>query len=94
MPSQRGGGVGKALFARLGAVAQEKGCARMDWVVLNVSTHVCMQARSQLKVSAVEPAVNRLLQEEAGSQVHGRVDRDALRRRWNRKAQKLEVIVH
>ncbi|VDC00115.1 unnamed protein product [Peniophora sp. CBMAI 1063] len=35
MPSHRGGGVGKALFSRLGAVAQEKGCARMDWVVLN-----------------------------------------------------------
>ncbi|PCH35256.1 diamine N-acetyltransferase [Wolfiporia cocos MD-104 SS10] len=30
----RGRGVGKAFFAELGKVAQEKGCARMDWSVL------------------------------------------------------------
>jgi len=30
----RGQGVGKAFFAELGKVAQEKGCARMDWSVL------------------------------------------------------------
>lgn len=31
---QRSNGVGKALFRELGQVAENKGCARMDWVVL------------------------------------------------------------
>ncbi|KAI0035480.1 acyl-CoA N-acyltransferase [Vararia minispora EC-137] len=33
-PEHRQSGVGKALFAELGKVAQDTGCARMDWVVL------------------------------------------------------------
>ncbi|KAI9067834.1 diamine N-acetyltransferase [Trametes sanguinea] len=33
-PSYRGTGVGKALFAELGKVAEEKDCARIDWSVL------------------------------------------------------------
>nr|VWP00861.1 Mitogen-activated protein kinase (EC [Ganoderma boninense] len=33
-PETRGKGVGKALFAELGKVAEEKDCARMDWSVL------------------------------------------------------------
>ncbi|TEB34164.1 acyl-CoA N-acyltransferase [Coprinellus micaceus] len=31
---QRSLGVGKALFRELGRVAEDKGCSRMDWVVL------------------------------------------------------------
>ncbi|KAI8976701.1 diamine N-acetyltransferase [Trametes punicea] len=33
-PAYRGKGVGKALFAELGKVAEEKDCARIDWQVL------------------------------------------------------------
>lgn len=33
--SHRSLGVGKALFARLGRIAKEEGCPRMDWVVLD-----------------------------------------------------------
>ncbi|KAF8737887.1 hypothetical protein AX14_012260 [Amanita brunnescens Koide BX004] len=33
-PEHRGNGIGKALFGHLGRVAQEKGCARLDWSVL------------------------------------------------------------
>ncbi|KAL7277314.1 hypothetical protein ACG7TL_009170 [Trametes sanguinea] len=36
-PTYRGTGVGKALFAELGKVAEEKDCARIDWSVLKVS---------------------------------------------------------
>ena len=31
----RGAGIGKALFAALGRVAQQNDCARMDWAVLD-----------------------------------------------------------
>jgi len=30
----RGLGIGKALFAELGKIAEEKDCARLDWAVL------------------------------------------------------------
>ncbi|EMD34844.1 hypothetical protein CERSUDRAFT_67241 [Gelatoporia subvermispora B] len=33
-PEYRGKGVGKAFFAELAKIAQEKDCARMDWSVL------------------------------------------------------------
>lgn len=33
-PEARSTGIGKAFFAELGAIAQEKDCARMEWVVL------------------------------------------------------------
>ncbi|KAI5887071.1 acyl-CoA N-acyltransferase [Schizophyllum commune H4-8] len=33
-PEFRGSGAGKALFGRLGKIAQEKGCPRLDWSVL------------------------------------------------------------
>ncbi|KAJ7185496.1 acyl-CoA N-acyltransferase [Mycena filopes] len=33
-PECRGKGLGKALFAELGRIAQEKNCARLDWSVL------------------------------------------------------------
>jgi len=33
-PEHRSCGVGKAMFSELGKIAEDKGCARMDWVVL------------------------------------------------------------
>ncbi|KAL4079620.1 acyl-CoA N-acyltransferase [Scleroderma citrinum] len=34
IPEARNIGIGKALFAELGKVAQDKNCARLEWVVL------------------------------------------------------------
>jgi GNAT superfamily N-acetyltransferase len=34
-PAARGRGVGKALFAQLAALALERGCARLEWAVLD-----------------------------------------------------------
>src|SRR6185295_11459416 len=34
-PELRGRGYGKALLARLAAIAQERGCGRLEWAVLN-----------------------------------------------------------
>lgn len=34
-PEARGRGYGKALLARLAQIAQERGCGRMEWAVLN-----------------------------------------------------------
>ncbi len=33
-PAQRGHGIGKALLARLAAIARERDCARLEWAVL------------------------------------------------------------
>jgi GNAT superfamily N-acetyltransferase len=37
-PSHRGRGIGKALLARVAAIALERGCARMQWDVLDWNT--------------------------------------------------------
>lgn len=37
-PALRGEGVGKALLARLGRIAVERGCGRMEWSVLDWNT--------------------------------------------------------
>jgi GNAT superfamily N-acetyltransferase len=37
-PEYRGRGIGKALLARVAAVAMERGCARMQWDVLDWNT--------------------------------------------------------
>lgn len=34
-PEHRGKGIGKALLARLAAIAIERGCGRLEWAVLN-----------------------------------------------------------
>jgi GNAT superfamily N-acetyltransferase len=34
-PAFRGTGIGRMLLARLAAIAQERGCARLEWVVLD-----------------------------------------------------------
>jgi len=34
-PELRGKGIGKALFLELQRIARERGCARMEWIVLN-----------------------------------------------------------
>jgi diamine N-acetyltransferase len=37
-PTYRGEGIGVALFRRLAEIAQERGCRRMDWAVLDWNT--------------------------------------------------------
>lgn len=37
-PAERGRGVGKALLARLAALAIERGCGRLEWAVLDWNT--------------------------------------------------------
>jgi GNAT superfamily N-acetyltransferase len=37
-PAQRGHGIGKALLARLAALAVERGCGRLEWRVLDWNT--------------------------------------------------------
>ena len=39
--SQRGKGVGKALFGYLGKLAKERDCGRLEWSVLRVSCLLC-----------------------------------------------------
>jgi GNAT superfamily N-acetyltransferase len=35
LPEERGRGAGKALLARLARIAVERGCARLEWIVVN-----------------------------------------------------------
>ena len=35
LPERRGRGVGRALLARVAAIAKERGCARLEWTVLD-----------------------------------------------------------
>ena len=37
-PEHRAKGLGKKLFGELGTIAKEKGCARVEWRVLKVSS--------------------------------------------------------
>lgn len=37
-PAHRGRGIGKALLVRLGRIAVERGCGRMEWAVLDWNT--------------------------------------------------------
>jgi GNAT superfamily N-acetyltransferase len=37
-PAYRGVGLGRALFARVAAIAAERGCPRMEWAVLDWNT--------------------------------------------------------
>ena len=38
LPEHRGHGVGKALLTRVAALAHERGCARLEWAVLDWNT--------------------------------------------------------
>jgi GNAT superfamily N-acetyltransferase len=38
IPELRGKGIGKALLERLAAIAQERGCGRLEWAVLDWNT--------------------------------------------------------
>lgn len=38
LESHRGSGIGKALLARLAAIAVERGCGRLEWAVLDWNT--------------------------------------------------------
>jgi GNAT superfamily N-acetyltransferase len=37
-PAARGGGIGRALLAHLAQLAQQRGCGRMEWIVLDWNT--------------------------------------------------------
>ena len=37
-PQYRGGGLGRALISRVGAIARERGCGRFEWAVLDWNT--------------------------------------------------------
>ncbi|TCD63074.1 hypothetical protein EIP91_006030 [Steccherinum ochraceum] len=64
-PEQRGSGVGKAFFAELAKVAQEKDCARMDWSVLKWNKPSIDFYEKVLEASAMEEWMGMRL-EEAG----------------------------
>ena len=59
--AHRGAGQGKRLFGELGAVAKEKGCSRVEWRVLKVSSVPARLQPLQLPNASVEQAINRLL---------------------------------
>lgn len=53
-PDARNKGIGKALFAELGKIAQEKDCARLDWSVLKWNTPSIAFYEQTLKAKAME----------------------------------------
>ena len=59
-PDARGKGVGKALLARLAALAVERDCARLEWSVLDWNAPAIAFYRSIGAVSMDEWTVNRL----------------------------------
>lgn len=59
-PDARGKGVGKALLARLAAIAVERDCARLEWAVLDWNAPAIGFYRSLGAVSMDEWTVNRV----------------------------------
>ncbi|KAG2068024.1 acyl-CoA N-acyltransferase [Suillus decipiens] len=53
-PDARNKGIGKALFAELGKIAQEKDCARLDWSVLKWNTPSIAFYEKRLEAKAME----------------------------------------
>ncbi|KAH8101145.1 acyl-CoA N-acyltransferase [Cristinia sonorae] len=64
-PEYRGTGVGKAFFAELAKVAQDKDCARMDWSVLKWNKPSIDFYEKSLNATAMEEWMGMRL-EEAG----------------------------
>jgi len=60
----RAKGVGKAFFAELGKIAQEKGCARMDWSVLKWNQPSIDFYEKKLGATAMSEWMGMRLQEE------------------------------
>ncbi|KAG2059637.1 diamine N-acetyltransferase [Suillus hirtellus] len=63
-PDARNKGIGKALFAELGKVAQEKGCARLDWSVLKWNTPSIAFYEKKLEAKAMEEWMGMRLEEQ------------------------------
>ncbi|KAI0318514.1 acyl-CoA N-acyltransferase [Amylostereum chailletii] len=63
-PDYRNLGIGKALFSELGKVAQEKGCARMDWVVLKWNTPSIDFYKKTLDAKSMDEWVGMRLEED------------------------------
>jgi len=59
-PEQRGNGYGKALLARLAAIAVERGCGRLEWSVLDWNEPSIAFYRALGAVPMDEWTVNRL----------------------------------
>ncbi|OAX42614.1 acyl-CoA N-acyltransferase [Rhizopogon vinicolor AM-OR11-026] len=62
-PDARNKGVGKALFAELGKVAQEKKCARLDWSVLKWNTPSIAFYEKALEAKGMEEWMGMRLEE-------------------------------
>ncbi len=60
MPEARGAGLGKALLARLAAIAVERGCARLEWWVLDWNAPAIAFYRSLGARAMDEGTVNRV----------------------------------
>ncbi|KAF8889692.1 acyl-CoA N-acyltransferase [Infundibulicybe gibba] len=63
-PTHRAHGVGKALFGALGRVAEDRGCARMDWSVLTWNAPSIAFYKERLKAIMMEGWVGMRLGEE------------------------------
>ncbi|KAG2134851.1 acyl-CoA N-acyltransferase [Suillus clintonianus] len=63
-PDARNQGVGKALFAELGKVAQEKDCARLDWSVLKWNTPSIAFYEKALEAKPMEEWMGMRLEEQ------------------------------
>jgi GNAT superfamily N-acetyltransferase len=63
-PDARNKGIGKALFAELGKIAQEKNCARLDWSVLKWNTPSIAFYEQKLKAQAMEEWMGMRLEEQ------------------------------
>lgn len=60
LPDARGAGLGKALLARLARIATERGCARLEWAVLDWNAPAIAFYRSLGAVAMDEWTVNRV----------------------------------
>lgn len=63
-PHARNKGIGKALFAELGKIAQEKDCARLDWSVLKWNTPSIAFYEKKLEAKAMEEWMGMRLEEQ------------------------------
>ncbi|KAJ7754516.1 acyl-CoA N-acyltransferase [Mycena metata] len=63
-PESRGKGLGKALFAELGRIAQEKECARLDWSVLKWNAPSIAFYEKTLNASPMSEWLGMRLQED------------------------------
>lgn len=63
-PTYRGEGIGFALLQRLAQIAQERGCRRMDWAVLDWNTEA-IEFYEQLGAEALDDWTTMRLEDEA-----------------------------